>query len=193
MRKLIKAIIFVTFTLTMFSGCTQDTAQVETSEDIEGTLSSEEEKLLFGEWRIKELIGFTGVNDNESEIQNYPYGPNVINSSIFISNENIKYTIEIDTKNPIPDLYVSESIDEYEISNIYVFGNSAITPDEFLQSQGTSGAFQMDEKYMPKDNVKEIYVTKKGNDYPTALVQIIDDNRVIWHMYGAYFELEKIK
>lgn len=197
MLKKVLNLLFISSLIVTFSvGCSSNKDDVYNSE-IENTsntsqydLTDNEKDLLFGHWKIKKLIGFTSVNDNESEIQNYPDGPKILNSDIFISNTNINYNIDIDTENPIPDDYSNESVDDYDVNVMYI-GNS-ITADDFLQLQGTSGNFSMSEEDLPKEKVDYLFVNKKNEDYSAPVLAIFDNSKVVWYMYGAYFELEKV-
>ncbi len=152
------------------------------------TLNEEEKNLLFGEWKIKEFIGFTGVNDNESEFQNYPDGTTVLDSKITILEDNVEYDINIENESKVPDKYLSQINNSFVPSEITV--GAEYTPDEFYESHGTMGAFEMDEKFLPTDNVKSVVLKSTDGNY--LIVDIFDDSRVIWHMFGCYFEMEKV-
>ncbi len=152
------------------------------------SLTEEEINLLFGEWEIKELIGFTSINDNESEFQNYPYGPNIIKSNIYIDSKTLEYDIKINNEKNIPNKYLSEIKNNFLLEEIFI--KEIFSVEDYIQSKGTIGNFEMEEKYLPKENVKIVY--GKTTDSNIYILEIFDDSRVIWKIFSSYFELEKV-
>lgn len=193
MKTFLKLIIISSLLAVLTIGCSEidyDEYNTEIDDTRHYNITDNEKELLFGHWKIKKLIGFSHVNDDIAEIQNSPDGPKILNSDIYISSTNIKYNIDIDTKNPIPDNYISESVNDYEVNKIHV--DRSVSVNEFYSSQAKLGGFRIYNEDAPKENVKYISVSKKGEDYFTPLLLIFDNNKVVWYMYGAYFELEKV-
>lgn len=160
----------------------------ETEDDVQRELTKEEKNFLYGEWALKEFLGFTAVNDNESEFQNYPNGISVLNSNILFNEDLIQYNINIENEEKIPDKYKHELEYSFKPSGIVVTRTMSVS--DFMQSKGTMGAFEVDEQYMPTNNVKEVEFIN-DNGYNVS-IDIYDDTRVVWYMFGCVFELEKI-
>lgn len=141
-------------------------------------INKQTQKLIFGEWKVSKLIGFTDV---QNDYTNYPNGHDIIGDRIIINEKNFsskgiskyeRYQSEILE----PTYILSDIKDEMIMVPI-----ESIKEDTKIYSMIKDAYFQ------------DLYVKDKLNSPAAVNLIISSDNHLILEIDGAFYLLEKVE
>lgn len=153
-------------------------------------INKKTEKFLIGKWQVQELIGFTPIHKDDTEL-NYPQGQDVIGNEIifdknyFSTKGLVKYPkYQHEVNNPV-----------YYINNVYSDSDHSIT--YFLKGYPNAHEIKESLAVTMDDEVQILNVATNIPDDDVRFASpsefyIVNNERLIMDLNTAVFELKKV-
>lgn len=149
---------------------------IQDSEDI----NKETEELIFGEWEVSKLIGFTKV---QNDYTNYPDGHDIIGDHLIINEE--KFSSEGLHKYERYQCKITNPI--YSLSGIRTKMFRTIFPTKSIEEDSKINDM------INNDYLERLSVQDKFHEHASVGLLISSTNHLILEIDGAFYLLDKIQ